>query len=222
MVVLKNPLLIAFEKICSLKTVHAAANDLNLTQAALTKRIRLLESELGVTLFLRSRRGMTLTQEGESLLHYCKVAGEAEGLFLSKIKGQDHREINITIAGPTSAISTRITHDCMPLYKKYPFLRLHLKSEDHLNLIEMIRRGQVDAAVVPPEQVPNEMDSKALKPDRYLLVASTKWKTRQLSEILENERIIDFYDEDQTSLNYLKNFNLMNFKRRSRLFINEK
>jgi len=109
----------------------------------------------------------------------------------------------------------------MPLYKKYPFLRLHLKSEDHLNLIEMIRRGQVDAAVVPPEQVPNEMDSKALKPDRYLLVASTKWKTRQLSEILENERIIDFYDEDQTSINYLKNFNLMNFKRRSRLFINE-
>lgn len=221
MVVLKNPLLQAFEKVVELKTVHAAARELRLTQAALTKRVRLLESEMGVTLFLRSRRGMTLTEEGAALFQFCKTTSEAEGLLASRLKGQDQMEISLTLAGPTSAISSRIHKDCLPLYSKYPFLKLHLRSEDHLNLIEQIRLAQIDLAVVAPNLVPNEMESKMLKPDRYLLVASPKWQGRHLSEILESERVIDFYEGDLTTFNYLKKFGLEKTKRPDRLFINE-
>lgn len=221
MVILKNPLLIAFEKVVILRTIHAAASELSLTQAAVTKRIQALESELGVSLFLRSRRGMTLTEEGEALLHYCKFTQEAEGEFFGKIKGQSRQEVSITIVGPTSAISTRIAANCAPLYEKYPFLRLHLRSEDHANLIEMIRRGEADLAIVPHSQVPNEMDSKILKPDRYLLVGSVKWKNRDLKDILRAERIIDFYESDSTTMTYLKHFGLERLANRNRLYVNE-
>ncbi len=221
MVVLKNPLLIAFEQVCHLKTVHAAAIQLGLTQAALTKRIRLLESELGLTLFLRSRRGMSLTQEGQALLNYCKSSNEAEGLFASMVKGSKLQEINLTIVGPTSAISTRVNQDCLTLYTKHPNLRLNFKSEDNANLIEMIRLGSADIAVVSPDAVPNEMDSKVLRPDKYLLVASPQWRGRHLEKILEEERIIDFYESDETTLNYLKKFSLDKIKRRNRLYANE-
>lgn len=221
MVVLKNPLLIAFERVAELKTVHAAASDIGLTQAALTKRLRLLESELGITLFLRSRRGMTLTEEGKALLQFCKTSNEAEGQLISKLKGAGQMQVSLTIVGPTSAISSRINKDCLSLYSKYPYLRLHFQSEDHANLVEMIRLGKADLAVVSPNLVPNEMDSKLLKPDRYLLVGSAKWHGRPLDEILENERIIDFYESDQTTFNYLHKFNLENSKRPGRLFINE-
>lgn len=221
MVALKNPLLLAFEKVVELKTVHAAAIDLKLTQAALTKRIRLLESEMGVTLFLRSRKGMTLTGEGKALFQFCKTTSEAEGQLVSLLKGNNQMEISLTVAGPTSAISSRVSKDCLSLYLKYPFLKLHLRSEDHMNLIEMIRQGIIDLAVVSPERVPNEMDSKMLKPDRYLLVASSKWQGRQLSEILETERVIDFYESDTTTVNYLKKFDLEKIKRPDRLFVNE-
>lgn len=221
MVVLKNSLLLAFERIADLKTVHAAASDLGLTQAAMTKRLRLLESQLGVTLFLRSRRGMSLTEEGKALLQFCKTTGEAEGQLMSKLKGESNMEVSLTIAGPTSAISSRVNKDCIPLYSKYPFLKLHFQSEDHANLIEMIRLAKVDLAIVPPNLVPNEMDSKVLKPDRYLLVGGPKWQGRHLQEILENERIIDFYESDMTTLNYLRKFGLENSKRPDRLFVNE-
>lgn len=221
MVVLKNPLLIAFERVAELKTVHAAATDVGLTQAALTKRLRLLEAELEVTLFLRSRRGMTLTEEGKALLQFCKTSNEAEGQLLSKLKGASKMQVSLTIAGPTSAISSRINKDCLSLYSKYPYLRLHFQSEDHANLIEMIRLGKADLAVVSPNIVPNEMDSKLLKPDRYLLVASAKWQGKPLAEILENERIIDFYESDQTTFNYLRKFGLENSKKPDRLFVNE-
>ena len=221
MVVLKNPLLLAFERVAYLKTVHAAALDLGLTQAAITKRLRLLESELGTTLFLRSRRGMGLTEEGKALLQFCKVSNEAEGQLISKLKGGSLMDINFTIAGPTSAIAGRINKDCLHLYTKYPQLKLHFQSEDHANLVEMIRQAKADFAIVPPNLVPNEMDSKVLRPDRYLLVGSPKWKERSMLEILEFERIIDFYENDTTTLNYLSKFGLEKSKRPDRLYVNE-
>lgn len=221
MVILKNPLLVAFEKVVLLKTIHAASAELGLTQAAITKRIQALESEIGANLFLRSRRGMSLTEEGAALLQFCKITQDAEGELLGKIKGQGRQESSLTILGPTSAISTRIAENCAPLYLKYPYLRLHLRSEDHANLVESIRRGEADLAIVPPTQVPNEMDSKVLKPEKYFLVASSNWKNRDLKEILQNERMIDFYESDSTTLNYLKKFNLEKHIGKSRLFVNE-
>jgi LysR family transcriptional repressor of citA len=221
MVVLKNPLLLAFEKVVELKTVHAAALELRLTQAAITKRIRLLESEMGVTLFLRSRKGMVLTEEGKALFQFCKSTSEIEGQLVSRLKGKNQMEVSLTIAGPTSAISSRINENCLFLYSHYPFLKLHFRSEDHVSLIEMLRHGQIDLAVVSPSLVPNEMDSKVLKPDRYFLVASPRWQGRPLSEIIEKERIIDFYESDTTTYNYLKKFGLEKTKRPDRLFVNE-
>lgn len=213
--------MVAFEKVVELKTLHAAADHLRISQAAMTKRIQSLERDLKVTLFLRSRRGMSLTEEGKALLQYCKSTHEAEGHFLSQISGSRSQEISLRIVGPTSAISSRVARDCEPLYAKYPFLRLHLKSDDHSNLIEVVRRGEGDLVIVSPQQVPLEMESKILRPDRYLLVASKKWKSRDLQDVIENERIIDFYESDETTTKYLKKFRLDKHARKSRLYINE-
>lgn len=221
MVNLRYPKLIAFERVAALRTVHAAANELRLTQAAITKRVQALELELGTSLFLRSRRGMTLTPEGQALLQYCKTIQEAEGELSGKITGEKRQEISITIVGPTSAISTRIAENCAAVYGKFPFLRLHLKSEDHCNLIELVKRGEADFAVVPFSQVPNEMHSKRLLPDRYCLVGSPSWRGRDLKEILESQRIIDFYESDHTTLNYLVHFKLKRNVGRGRLYVNE-
>lgn len=219
MTILKHPLLASFESIARLGTAHAAADELKVTQTAITQRIKALESGLSMTLFLRSRRGMTLTEEGQALLQYCAGCQEIEGQFLSAVRGQTRTAISFRIVGPTSAISTRIAQDVETLYGRFPFLKLHLQSEDHKNRVEMIRRGEVDAAVVSPDDVPSEMDSKLLKPDKYLLVASHKWKGRKLSEILTCERVIDFYESDATTVRYLKKFDLK--ATRDRIFINE-
>jgi len=221
MVTLKNPLLIAFETVAALKTVHAAAAKLGLTQAAITKRIKALESELGITLFLRSRRGMSLTEQGSALLHYCRMIQEAEGQLLSGMFSDERKDVSLTIVGPTSAISSRIVDNCLSSYAKYPFLRLHLRSDDHSNLVEILKRGEADLAVLSPDQVPNEMESKLLRSDKYMLVGPAKWRNRDLKEILEQERIIDFYDDDETTMKYLKKYQLDGLVKKERIFANE-
>ena len=69
----------AFIAVVEQSTVHGAAKQVNLTQTGVTQRIRALESDLQTTLFLRSRKGMKLTREGEALLRYCRGAVDLEG-----------------------------------------------------------------------------------------------------------------------------------------------
>lgn len=211
----------AFIAIVRRGTVHGAAKDLHLTQTGVTQRIRALEKELRTTLFLRSRKGMQLTREGEALLRYCKGAEDLEGEALSRILGAaTDRPTYVTTVGPTSVMTARITDQCATLYSKWPNLYLNFVVSDSVDRLNMIRSGQASLAIVPPEQVPNEMDSKRLKPDKYILVGSPKWRGRRLSDILEHERVIDFDESDQTTLNYLKKFDLVSQLKKPRLFVN--
>lgn len=211
----------AFMAIVQQSTVHGAAKQLNLTQTGVTQRIRSLEKELGTTLFLRSRRGMMLTQEGEALLRYCKGASDLEGQTLSQIAQAGYEKpVYVSVVGPASVMTARVVDSCINLYSNWPHLYLNITISDAEDRISWIRSGKADLAIVPPEQVPNEMDSKILEPEKYLLVASPRWKGRKLIEILENERIIDFDESDQTTIHYLKKFKLLSKRGKPRLFAN--
>lgn len=213
--------LIAFMAIVRHGTVHAAAAELHLTQTAVTQRIRALERNLRTSLFLRSRKGMKLTQEGEALLRYCKGAADLEGQALSQISGAgSEQSIHVTVAGPTSVMTSRVVDQCVALYSQWPGLYLHFIVSDATDRLALVRSGRTSAAIVPPEQVPNEMDSKTLKPDKYVLVATSKWRRRKLVDILEEERVIDFDESDSTTLNYLKKFALISRLKKSRLYVN--
>ncbi len=211
----------AFVAIVKQGTVHGAARELHLTQTGVTQRIRAIEKELDTTLFLRSRKGMKLTAEGEALLHYCKAAEDLEGQALSQIHGAGtDKPIYLTVAGPTSVMTARVVDQCAHIYTQWPRLYLSFIINDSVDRVDLVRSGQAAIAIVSPEKVPNEMDSKLIKSDKYILVASSKWRGRRMSDILENERAIDFDETDPTTLNYLKKFDLISSLRRPRVFVN--
>ena len=59
-------LLSAFEAVCRTGSTLGAARDLNLTQGAVSRLIQNLETQLGVTLFLRERRRLVPSSNGGS------------------------------------------------------------------------------------------------------------------------------------------------------------
>ncbi|MFZ1813519.1 MAG: LysR family transcriptional regulator [Rhizobiaceae bacterium] len=92
----------AFDAAGRLGSFIAAAGELSVTQAAISQRIGHLESRLGVRLFLRKPRGVTLTVEGEAWLphvstHLRAIQQTADDLF-----GRGARRI--TIAASASVI----------------------------------------------------------------------------------------------------------------------
>lgn len=212
----------AFLAVYRNKTVLAASKTLGLGQTGVTQRIKALETELGVSLFLRSRKGMALTPDGETLLKHCLLVEESEGKILADLQGRGTTsEVSLKIAGPTSFISGRVISQCASVFKEWPKLNLHFKIDDTEDRTSLLKSGEADIVALYPHQVVPEFDSKLVKPDEYILLGHPSWKGRELREILEQERLFAFHETDNTSLNYLKTFNLLKYLKRPRLYVNE-
>lgn len=218
---LLNPLLEAFMAVAKYQTVNAAARNIHLTQTAVTQRIISLEQKLQTTLFIRTKHGMKITQEGEKLLRYCQTVTDLSMQTFDELAGAGITSMQrVTISGPSSIMSSRIVPTCMKLSKKFPQLYLTFDINDTDDVIIGLRQGYSHFAVIKPQQVNQEMHSKELLPEKYLLVCSKKWATRSLSDILENERIIDFNEGDVMTFNYLQHYGLLDAANPNRLFVN--
>lgn len=218
---LLSPQLQAFIAVAQLKTVHGAADELHLTQTAITQRIRSLETKLQTTLFIRTRRGMMLTPEGEALLRYCHSVQEIEGEALANITNTAvATTVRICIAGPTSIMRSRVIPQCLPVMKKFPNLLMRFDINDIEERVKELRSGNCQLAILNQEDLAPEMEVKILKPEKYVLVCSAEWKKRKLHDILQNERIIDYDPSDQMTFNYLKHFNLFQSANHDRHFVN--
>lgn len=92
-----------FEAAARRLSLTAAAKEIGLTQSALSQQIKALESRLGVALFRRHARGLTLTDEGRKLLPQVEAALEtlksATARYLS-----DGADEQITVAASVSVI----------------------------------------------------------------------------------------------------------------------
>lgn len=219
--ILLDQQLLAFEAIVQKGTVHAAAESLFLTQTAVTQRLRLLEQKMQTTLFIRSRRGMLLTAEGEQLHRYCQRVTEMGSEVLANIQGIGVlSDLRIKIAGPSSIMRSRIIPQCQPILKKFPKLHMSFLLDDNFDISQQLKSGSVDFALVRPEQVTKEMQNKHLSPEHYLLVCSINWKHRKLSDIIMNEKIIDFDQHDQMTFSYLNKYGLLNGIQSERHFVN--
>lgn len=216
---LLDPQLQAFMQIAQLGTVHAAAESLCLTQTAITQRLKGLEQKLDVNLFTRSRRGMLLTSEGEALLRYCNTVHALEGETLAQIKGAGvTKNVRLTIAGPTSILQSRVLPVVNQMMQKYPQLLFELLYRDGDEPLHLLKNGQAQVAILPDESIGKELAKKALMPEENILVASTKWKDRKLTDILQTETIIDFETDDNMTFSYLKHFGLLKHIKHDRHF----
>lgn len=69
------------------KSLHEAANELFIAQPSLTSAIRELENEMGISIFLRTNKGITVSKEGEVFLSYARQLLEQANEINEKFKG---------------------------------------------------------------------------------------------------------------------------------------
>lgn len=211
---LLSPSLEAFWAVVQKGTVLEAAKMVDLTQTGVTQRIRSLEKQLGTTLFTRSRKGMRLTQEGESLLRYVQAARDLEGETLSHIGGKQVSTVKeICIAGSSSLMHSRILSRVSPVMKKNPQLRVRFDITDDDSVIGKLKSGFAQLGTLPANQVGKELDFKLLSPERHYFFGPSSWKKRKLEEIISTETIVDFDPQDITTLDLLKKNRLTQFKK---------
>lgn len=85
----------AFEALGRLENVKGAADELNVTPAAITHQIRQLEEHLRVELFSRSNKGMTLTKDGHDFFRVVTQAFELLHEGARKVEGGASHTLNV-------------------------------------------------------------------------------------------------------------------------------
>lgn len=124
-------------------SVKQAASTLFVTQATVSQQIRLLEEALGLRLFERHHRSLSLTAAGEQLLPYAKVAFESLDRGVAKLlKDDDPNSIAITVL--PSFASKWLIPRLGDFYKRYPHIALKLVMTEAL---ESFSGSSLDLAI---------------------------------------------------------------------------
>jgi len=218
---LLNPGVEAFMAVFSKGTVHGAAREIGLSQTGVTQRIRALERSLGVTLFTRSRKGMRPTTEGEGLYRHCQRVRDMEGEVFSLMQaGSEQSVVRLDITGPSSVMRARIIPSATRILESFPAVAFTFDLDDDESGLVHLKSGRSQLAVVPAHEVVDEIDSKLLRPARYVLVGPPVWKGRAVREIVQSERIVDFNEKDDATFSYLRKHGLHPPSHRQRHFAN--
>lgn len=119
-----------FEAAARLGSFTAAANELGLTQAAVSQRIRNLELRLGAQLFNRQARGVILSIQGESWLPHVQAA--LNQLLHSTANLFELPRRKITIAASSSVIELWIVPRLRQIARELPHVQLSFETIQHL------------------------------------------------------------------------------------------
>jgi DNA-binding transcriptional LysR family regulator len=128
--------------------VSRASTVLGITQPALTARLQALEQEMGQALFVRTRRGVQLTQAGEAFMPYAEQAVEslANGMAeVSAVSSGGGGELALAVAPQVS------TYVLPPLLTRFaadhPGVRLIVRTAHSEEIVELVVRREVQAGI---------------------------------------------------------------------------
>ena len=130
------------------KHMTRASEELHISQPAISQSIKKLEDSLGGILFLRSNKGMELTEEGKMFYEYVKGALElitnAENEFTS-FKNLTKGEIKI---GCSTTLTKLILLDALKeFHYDYPNININITNDLTSNLINDLKMGKLDFVI---------------------------------------------------------------------------
>ena len=130
------------------KHMTKASEELHISQPAISQSIKKLEEQLGGILFLRSNKGMQLTEEGKMFYEYVKGAltliNNAENEFTS-FKNLSKGEIKI---GCSTTLTKLILIDVLKkFHKEYPNININITNDLTSNLIKNLKIGKLDFVI---------------------------------------------------------------------------
>ena len=122
-----------------------AAEQLHITQPTLSRQLAALEEELGVSLFIRGSRNITLTDEGILLKRRALEILELEEKTLQEIKGKEELvEGTVTIGCGEFAAVEILAEICKKYKAKYPKVQIYLHTATADSVEEMMNHGLAD------------------------------------------------------------------------------
>jgi DNA-binding transcriptional LysR family regulator len=174
-----------FVSIARLGGVTRAAGQLHRSQPAITRRVKLLEEQLGAPLLERGPGGSMLTEAGRTFLPYAEavLAALKDGTqAVQALQGEDHGAVSLAIVGTLAA--TTIVEQLRRFSARHRNARLDLRTANSFEVSDMVRRGEVSLGLRYFGDLSPELVSQQISEERILVVCSAqhKWGGKRLRD----------------------------------------
>lgn len=136
-----------FYEIANVKNITKASENLNVSQPALTKALKQLESDMNTKLFNRSKKGVTLTEEGEILYEYTRSTFQNLGSTLSVINQTKEVGGHLFIGATTTNFLEPILPALDKFRELYPKIKIEIVLEEISVLEKYSRLGKLDILI---------------------------------------------------------------------------
>ncbi|PAW50411.1 MULTISPECIES: LysR family transcriptional regulator [Pseudomonas] len=184
-----------FVWVARLKSFRLTADKLFTTQASISSRIAVLEGELGVKLFLRDSRGVSLTPEGLKVLDYAEQMLDTMSALKQSIETRSSKVGRVRIGVMDTVIHTWLSPLVAQMTERYPRVEIELVADTSLNLCDQLQKGFLDI-VLQTDLVRHESVRSLELASHPLgwIVASNSIYNREYADLgeLARERIITY------------------------------
>jgi DNA-binding transcriptional LysR family regulator len=142
-------LLKSFYYVALEESVSKAAIKLHISQPAVSQNIKTLESEIGFSLFVRTNKGVKLTNEGKEIYTYCKSIFKQVEMLNQTLQDLSTLEAGILNIGASDTICKYYLIDILKQFEElYPKIRYRVTNCTTTESLRLLKQHDVDIAFV--------------------------------------------------------------------------
>ncbi len=181
-------------------SVTRAANELAISQPAVSQSLKQLEKSLGVSLFARASRGIKLTGEGQLLYAYVEKGYEEIVQGVEKVRRMQNLELGeIHIGASDMTLRFYLLPFLETFHERYPDIKVIVANAPTPETLKLLKGGRIDFGVVstPFEPEPDIL-SVPVREIEDVFVAGRRF-------IPFKNKMLDFQELEQLPMIFLEN-----------------
>lgn len=202
-----------FVAIVDAGTMRLAAERVGVTQAALTRSLKILEQDVGASLFDRHSRALHLTALGHSVLLQARHLLREVQLAETEIRTQQTGERGlIRLAAAPVWISTILPNIIPRLHEAFPALTIDLDAQNYEDALPLLKNGDYDAffgGFKKLESIPSFLVRRPMFPARLVVVARKGHPLLKKDTVTAHDLLNSAWVSFQSEIAYLDTLNLV-------------
>ncbi len=186
-----------FVAICELRSLSKAAERVNMALSAASRRLKLLEEEVGAPLVKRLPHGVELTTAGITAERYAQsVLRLADQLAANMDEHRSGVRGRVRVCASSSALVQKLAGDLAGFAREQPDIKIDLEERPTTDTLDALRRRQADVGVIVRGVPTLGFDSFAYAQDRLALAVFAGHRLAGQSTVTFD----DLFDEEFVAL----------------------
>lgn len=196
------------QMIAEMKNISAAADQLKISQPALSSQLKKLENSLGTVLFDRTKQPLEITEAGRVYLDYATRYQALEREFMQQISDiEELKAGKITIGGAASFNVSYLPKTVAEFMNTYSGVDIEIVDGSVPEIMNKALNGQIDIFIAPTIELDDRFKYEELLYEKIFLCVPPKWEINRritasevkLSDVMSGEyakdgivRTVDF------------------------------